>query len=92
MNNAAQKVSPKADEEKNRLKAQINAVYEEIIVATNGVPKSIVAAKFEKARQWKDTAVSWRKIAQKGCGNFSVVKLETLLAAARSALVILRAS
>jgi hypothetical protein len=91
MNNAAQKVVPKADEEKNKLKSQINAVYAEIITATNGVPKSIASAKFEKAKQWKETAVAWRKIAQKGCGNFGITKLESLLAAARSALVELKA-
>lgn len=91
MNNAAQKVAPKADEEKNKLRAQINAVYDEIIQATNGVPKSIAAAKFEKAKQWKEAAVAWRKIAQKGCGSFGIAKLENLLSAAKSALAMLKA-
>jgi hypothetical protein len=90
--NTAAKAAPKADEEKNKLKAQINGVYQEIIQATNGVPKAIAGAKFEKAKRWKETAVAWRKIALKGCGNFGVVKLESLLAAAKSALTELKAS
>lgn len=83
--------SPRQDEEKNKLKSQINSVFDEIVEATNTIPKSIVNSKFERAKQWKEKAVSWRTIAQKGCGDFSIKKLEVLLVEARQALAFIKA-
>jgi hypothetical protein len=83
--------SPKQDEEKNKLKSQINDVFAEIMVATDKVPKSIVDSKFERAKAWKEKAVTWRTIAKKGCGDFSHKKLEVLLFEAKQALAFIAA-